>query len=225
VALGKPIVVVLMNGRPLAIPWLNQHIDAILETWFLGNMAGPAIADVLFGKYNPSGKLPITFPRTGGQIPIYYNMKNTGRPFHATNKYTSKYLDVDNAPLYPFGYGLSYTSFEIKNIKIIDSVLTLYDDLIITADIINKGPVSGEEVVQLYITDKVGSLTRPVKELKGFQKILLEPGQSEKIRFEIPIRSFGFHNSNMEYVVEEGAFDIHIGNSSENTITKSIIVQ
>ncbi len=224
-ALDKPIIVVLMNGRPLAIPWLDQRVDAILETWFLGNMAGPAITDVLFGKYNPSGKLPITFPRNEGQIPIYYNMKNTGRPFNATDNYTSKYLDVANEPLYPFGFGLSYTSFRIENINIFDSVLTIYDDLVLTADLKNNGTVSGEEVVQLYITDKVGSLTRPVRELKGFKKIFLEPGQSEQIRFEIPIRSLGFHNAKMDYVVEEGAFDIHLGNSSTNTVTKSIIVQ
>lgn len=210
---GKPVAVVLMNGRPLAINWLDENVPAILETWFLGTQAGNAIADVLFGDYNPSGKLPMTFPRSVGQVPIYYNMKNTGRPI-SDNKYTSKYLDIPNTPLYPFGYGLSYTTFEYSDIEMDKN--SMGDDDKITASITvkNIGKYAGEEVVQLYIRDLVGSVTRPVKELKGFQKINLGPGESKKVDFEITPEKLAFYRRDMTFGVEPGEFKVFIGTNS-----------
>ncbi len=179
-ATGKPVVLVLMNGRPLTIQWENDHIDAILETWFGGTQAGAAIADVLFGAANPSGKLTMTWPRNVGQIPVYYNAKNTGRPLDENQKYTSKYLDVPNTPLYPFGYGLSYTSFSYGELKLDRTSITANDKLQVRVTVSNTGNYDGTETVQLYIRDLVGSITRPVKELKGFKKIELKKGNRRK---------------------------------------------
>ncbi|MEO8149003.1 MAG: beta-glucosidase BglX, partial [Bacteroidia bacterium] len=170
---GKPIVLILMNGRPLTLQWENDNMDAILETWFAGTQTGNAITDVLFGDYNPSAKLTMTFPRNVGQIPIYYNAKNTGRPYDQNNKYTSKYLDVPNSPLYPFGYGLSYTKFEYTDLNISKTKINFSDSITVSVKLTNSGKYDGEEVVQLYVRDMVGSITRPLKELKGFQKVFL----------------------------------------------------
>ena len=214
---GKPLVVVLMNGRPLTIPWLDEQAPAILEAWFAGTEAGNAIADVLFGNYNPSGKLTTSFPRNVGQIPIYYNHKNTGRPYEGGNpKFKSDYLDVDNSPLYPFGYGLSYTTFTYDTIQL--SQNTLRPGQSITASILvkNIGNMAGEETVQLYIRDLAGSVTRPVKELKGFQKINLNAGEMKKVEFTITENDLKFYNSDLKYVAEPGEFKIFIGTNSRD---------
>ncbi|GJM31581.1 MAG: glycosyl hydrolase [Saprospiraceae bacterium] len=215
---GKPVIVVLMAGRPLTISWMHDHVPAIVNTWHLGTMAGPAIADVLTGAYNPSGKLVITFPRNVGQIPIYYNMKNTGRPFDAKNKYTSKYLDVDNTPLYPFGYGLSYTRFKYSNLKLSKSTIGFNEDLKVTITISNDGEYTGEETAQLYIRDLVGSVTRPVKELKAFQKVVLQPGESKTISFYLRSDDLRFYTRSMEYKAEAGDFKVFVGGDSADVL-------
>ncbi|MCF8366316.1 MAG: glycoside hydrolase family 3 C-terminal domain-containing protein [Bacteroidales bacterium] len=213
--LGKPIVVVLMNGRPLDLTWLNEQAPAILETWFLGTKAGDAIADVLFGDYNPSGKLTVTFPRNLGQVPIFYNTKNTGRPI-TEDKWTSKYLDVENTPLFPFGYGLSYSSFQYSDIKLSQNTISPSEILTVSVDVKNTGKYAGEEVVQLYLRDLVGSVTRPVKELKGFEKIFLEPGQTKTVKFEIGADKLKFLDINMKMVAEPGDFEVFVGTNSRD---------
>ena len=223
IATGKPVIVVLMNGRPLAIPEIDAIAPAILETWFLGTEAGNAIADVLFGDYNPSGKLPVTFPRNEGQIPIHYNMKNTGRPMNPDNKYTSKYLDVPNTPLYPFGYGLSYTTFDYSDIRVSKTVFTPREALNIRVTVTNSGPRDGEEVVQLYVRDLVGSVTRPVLELKGFQKIILKAGESREVTFTLTANDLRFYDRQMNFTYEPGDFDIFVGTNSADT--KSVRVK
>lgn len=215
---GKPLVVVLINGRPLTLVWENDHATAILEAWAPGTEAGNAVADVLFGNYNPSGKITATFPRSVGQIPIYYNHKNTGRPFDGTGfpKFKSNYLDESNDPLYPFGYGLSYTSFQYGPVKLSRTVLKGEEKLTAGVTLQNTGKYAGEEVVQLYISDPVASVTRSVKDLKGFQKILLQAGESKEISFQITTEQLSFFNYNLKKVWEPGKFVIHIGtNSSE----------
>jgi beta-glucosidase len=214
---GKPVVVIVMAGRPLTIAWIAENMPAVLNAWHLGTMAGHAIADVLFGDHNPSGKLTITFPRNVGQIPIFYNMKNTGRPFDAGNKYTSKYLDVPNEPLYPFGYGLSYTQFSYSEIELSKSTITLNDSLDVSVNITNSGDVTGSEIAQLYIRDLVGSVTRPVKELKGFRKITLQPRESRNIHFTITIDDLSFYRQDMSYGAEPGKFKVFVGTSSAET--------
>jgi beta-glucosidase len=213
---GKPVVVVLSNGRPLTINWIAKNIPAIVETWFLGTQAGYAMADVLFGDYNPSGKLTVTFPRAVGQIPIYYNMKNTGRPMDANNKYTSKYLDESNDPLYPFGYGLSYTTFSYGDVVLSSQQISQQEELKVTCKVTNTGKLAGEEVVQLYIRDLVGSVTRPVKELKNFQKILLQPGESKDVSFTLTQRDLSFFRKDMSFGVEPGKFEVYIGGNSRD---------
>jgi beta-glucosidase len=213
---GKPVVMVLMNGRPLAINWADAHIPAILETWFLGTESGHAIADVLFGDYNPSAKLPVTFPRSVGQVPIFYSMKNTGRPMDVHNKYTSKYLDESNDPLYPFGYGLSYTTFTYGDIILSAREIKATDELEATCKVTNTGKRAGQEVVQMYIHDLVGSVTRPVKELKGFQKITLQPGESKDVTFTIRNNDLSFYRRDMTYGSEPGRFKLFIGGNSRD---------
>jgi len=214
---GKPVVLVLMNGRPLTINWFEDNVPAILETWFLGTQAGNAIADVLFGDYNPSGKLPITFPRAVGQIPIYYSMKNTGRPLNPNDKYTSKYLDISNEPLYPFGFGLSYTTFEYGEPVLNKKEITENETLTVSIEIKNTGNYKGEEVVQLYLKDCVASVARPIKELKAFQKIVLNAGESKKVVFEISTKELSFYRADMSFGVEKGKFTIMIGTNSRDT--------
>lgn len=214
-ATGKPVVLVLMNGRPLTLQWENDHCDAILETWFGGTQAGPAIADVLFGKANPSGKLSMSFPRNTGQIPVYYNAKNTGRPFDENQKYTSKYLDIPNTPLYPFGYGLSYTSFKYGEIAIDKKSIAAKDRLQVSISVTNNGNYDGEETVQMYIRDLAGTVTRPVKELKAFKKLMLKKGEMKQVSFIITAEDLKFYNSELKYVAEPGKFKVMIGGSSQ----------
>ncbi len=221
---GKPIVVVLMNGRPLSISWLNDNANAILETWFPGITAGNAIASVLFGDYNPAGKLPATFPRTVGQVPIYYNHKNTGRPGNIDNNYSSKYLDLPLTPLYPFGYGLSYTTFKYDNLNLSSAKLTGKDSIVVTVKIKNTGKVDGEEVIQLYLQDVVGSVTRPVKELKGFKKIFLKSGEEKNITFVIKEPELRFVAADMKYKSEPGKFNVFVGTNSADVLTSSFIL-
>jgi beta-glucosidase len=224
---GKPVIVILMNGRPLAIPELDKQASAILETWFLGTQAGNAIADVLFGDYNPSGKLPVTFPRSLGQVPIYYSMKNTGRPMEVdpNNKYTSKYLDESNYPLYPFGYGLSYTTFAYGDIQLSATEITSSDTLTITCSITNTGAREGEEVVQLYVRDLIGSVTRPVKELKGFQKINLKANESKTVTFKLTASDLSFYRKDMSFGFEPGQFTVFVGGNSRDLKESSFILK
>lgn len=214
---GKPMVVVLMNGRPLAIPWMAENVSAIVETWFLGVEAGNAIADILFGDVNPSGKLPVSFPRATGQIPIYYNHKNTGRPA-AQDQYTSKYLDLPDTPLYPFGFGLSYTSFSFDRLQISRSRINSRESVTVAVEVMNTGQRAGEEVVQLYIQDKVASVTRPVMELKGFRKIALAPGERKTVDFSISPEQLAFYNVDMKRVIEPGAFAVFVGPNSRDVL-------
>ncbi|MCX6134523.1 MAG: glycoside hydrolase family 3 C-terminal domain-containing protein [Ignavibacteriales bacterium] len=213
-ATGKPLVVALMNGRPLAIDWIAQHVPAILETWFLGVETGNAIADVIFGDYNPSGKLTTSFPRATGQVPIYYNHKNSGRPANDTVHYTSKYLDLENTPLFPFGYGLSYSSFVYSQLELSSKILKEGGNLLVHAVVKNTGDRGGEEIVQLYVRDEVASVTRPVKELRGFQKVTLAPGESKRVQFTLNAEQLKFYDRDMKWTIEPGAFTVYVGPSS-----------
>ncbi|MDQ3687460.1 MAG: beta-glucosidase BglX, partial [Acidobacteriota bacterium] len=213
-ATGKPTVIVLMNGRPLTINWIAENTLAILETWFAGTEAGNAIADVLFGDINPGGKLPVTFPRHVGQIPLYYNHKSTGRPPDAKNKYTSKYLDVDVTPLFPFGHGLSYTQFRLTNLQLSAQRIRADGRLTASVEVENTGRRAGDEVVQLYIRDVAASVTRPVRELKGFERITLRPGERRRVTFTLTPESLGFYDREMRFRVEPGAFKVFVGTSS-----------
>jgi len=217
-ASGKPVVVVLMNGRPLSISWIAENAPAILETWFAGSQAGNAIADVLFGDVNPGGKLPVTFPRTVGQVPIYYNHMNTGRPPDAKSKYTSKYLDVSWTPLFPFGYGLSYTKFKITNLQLSAGRIRPDGKVTVSVDVENVGARAGDEVVQLYIRDVAASVTRPVKELKGFQRVTLRAGEKKRLEFTLGPKELGFYDRTMNFVVEPGEFRVMAGANSEDLI-------
>jgi beta-glucosidase len=217
-ATGKPTVVVLMNGRPLTINWIAENTPAILETWFAGSQAGNAIADVLFGDVNPGGKLPVTFPRSVGQIPLYYNHKNTGRPPEANNKYTSKYLDEAWTPLFPFGYGLSYTQFKITNLRLSAQRIPSDGKLTVTFDVENIGKRAGDEVVQLYIRDTAASVTRPVKELKGFQRLTLRPTDMARVEFVLTAAELGFWNREMRFTVEPGEVRVLVGANSEDLL-------
>ncbi|TLX75803.1 beta-glucosidase BglX [Labilibacter sediminis] len=220
---GKPVVLILSNGRPLALTWENENVDAMLETWHAGVQAGNGIADVLFGDYNPSGKITMTFPRNVGQVPIYYNHKKTGRPIDHTHKFTTKYLDVPNEPLFPFGYGLSYTSFNYSNISLSKTNLKGNEELIASVNITNSGKIAGEEIVQLYLNDPKASVSRAVKELKGYKKIYLTPGEIQKVSFVITPEDLKFFNSNLDYDWESGEFNIFIGTNSSEVKSSSII--
>jgi len=206
--------VVLMNGRPLTINWIAENSPAILETWFAGTQAGNAIADVLFGDTNPGGKLPVTFPRAVGQVPLYYNHMNTGRPPDAANKYTSKYLDIPWTPLFPFGYGLSYTQFRLSNLQASAKTIPPGGRLTVTVEVENTGKRAGDEVVQLYIRDVAASVTRPVRELKGFQRVTLRAGEKRRLEFTLTPDLLGFYNREMQFVVEPGDFQLMVGTSS-----------
>jgi len=225
-ATGKPVILVLVNGRPLTIENDLPYADAVIETWRLGNEAGNALADVLFGDYNPSGKLTMTFPRSIGQIPIYYNHKNTGRPYTEGKKenYVSNYLDMMNTPLYSFGYGLSYTSFFYGNIQLSDTLLTgTNKTLKARINITNTGKYAGEETVQLYLNDPVASVTRPVKELKKFQKVFLQPGESKELTFMLTPEDLKFYNSQLKWDWESGKFNVFIGTNSAETKQASFV--
>ncbi len=208
------IVLVLNNGRPLTIEWADDNIPSIVEAWQLGSQSGNAIASVLYGDYNPSGKLPMTFPRNVGQVPIYYNYKNTGRPNKEEHVFWSHYIDSENTPLYPFGHGLSYTTFEYSNLKIHGNKFKKDDTIKITVDLKNTGNYNGKEVVQLYIRDLVGSITRPVRELKGFELVELKKGESTTITFELTKKELGFFDNQGNYMIESGKFNVFVGGSS-----------
>jgi len=216
---GKPLVLVLFTGRPLALKWENENVPAILNVWFGGSEAGSAIADVLFGDVNPSGKLSTTFPQNIGQVPLYYNHKNTGRPLDEGKwfaKFRSNYLDVSNDPVYPFGYGLSYTNFSYSDVKLSRASLKGTQSLTASVNVTNTGSKDGKETVELYIRDVVGSITRPVKELKGFQKIDLKVGESKNVSFTISVNDLKFYNSDLKYVAEPGDFKVFIGGNSRD---------
>jgi beta-glucosidase len=214
---GKPVVLVLVNGRPLTLTWEDKYVPAIVEAWNGGSEAGNAIADVLFGDYNPSGKLTATFPRSVGQIPLYYNHLNTGRPATPENKFSSKYLDVPNEPLYPFGYGLSYTTFTYGDLKPDKTELIDNETLNVSVSVSNTGRYAGEEVVQLYIRDPVASISRPVKELKGFKKVLIKQGETVDVKFSLTTEELKFYNSEFKYDWEPGDYIIYIGTNSRDT--------
>ncbi len=216
VATGKPVVVVLMNGRPLALQWLHDHVPAIVETWFLGVEHGPATAEVLFGDYNPGGKLTASFPRVTGQVPIYYNHRNTGRP-PGPDKFTSKYIDVPWTPLYPFGHGLSYTTFRYGTPRLSATTMRPGDSIRVEVDVENTGQVAGDEVVQLYLRHEVGSVTRPVQELRGFDRVRLTPGEMRRIAFTIDVQDLAFHDATLARMAEPGRFTVFVGGSSADT--------
>jgi beta-glucosidase len=213
---GKPIVILINAGRPLVIDWIADNMPTIVYTWWLGSEAGNAIADVLFGDYNPSGKLPMSFPRTEGQIPIYYNHFNTGRPApnETTTNYVSAYIDLKNSPKFPFGFGLSYTTFEYSDLKLSQKKMKNTESITVSVNIKNTGSVKGEEIVQLYLRDKVGSVVRPIIELKDFQKIALNRGETKTIQFTIDNQKLSFYNNALEFISEPGDFDLMIGSSS-----------
>jgi beta-glucosidase len=212
-ATGKPVALLLMNGRPLALPWAAEHVPAIVETWFLGTETGNAVADVLFGDVAPSGKLPVTIPRSVGQVPIYYNHKTTGRPPSA-ERFTSKYLDVPVTPLYPFGHGLSYTTFTYSDLRLSAPRVGPRDTLAVTVTVTNTGTREGAEVVQLYLTDEVARVTRPVKELKGFRRVALKAGESRGVEFRLGRDDLAFYGADLRRVVEPGWFRVQVGTSS-----------
>jgi len=217
-ATGKPVILLISAGRPLIFNWASDNVPAILYTWWLGTEAGNSIADVLFGNYNPSGKLPMSFPRTEGQIPIYYNHYNTGRP--AKNEddknYVSAYIDLPNNPKYPFGYGLSYTTFDISNLKLSADKLSIHGGtLTVSASVKNSGKFDGEEVVQLYIRDLVGSVVRPIRELKGFSKINLKQGETKTVEFTLTPDDLKFYNDQVQFINEPGQYELYVGNSSQ----------
>ena len=228
VATGKPVVLVLFTGRPLILNWEQANVPAILNVWFGGSEAAYAIGDVLFGRVNPSGKLTMSFPQNVGQIPLYYAHKNTGRPLHDGKwfeKFRSNYLDVTNEPLYPFGFGLSYTTFAYSDISLSQTSMNMQGVLTASVNVTNTGAFPGGEVVQLYIRDLVGSTTRPVKELKGFERIYLQPGQTRTVTFKIAPEMLKFYNYDLQYVVEPGDFSIMIGPNSRDVQTASVRVE
>ena len=228
VATGKPVILVLFNGRPLTLNWEAENVPAILDVWFGGSETADALADVLFGDVNPSGKLTMSFPKNVGQVPLYYAAKNTGRPLlegHWFEKFRSNYLDVDNAPLYPFGYGLSYTTFEYGPISISKTEVAQNESLTAQVTVTNTGKVAGKEVVQMYLQDVVGTTTRPVRELKGFDKISLEPGESKVVTFEITPELMSHYNSALEFVAEPGEFIVSVGSDSRTKNSASFILK
>lgn len=221
---GKPIILMINAGRPLVFDWASDNIPAIIYTWWLGTEAGNSIADVLFGTVNPGGKLPMSFPRTEGQIPVYYNHYNTGRPAakFTDRNYVSAYIDLDNDPKYPFGFGLSYTDFSYSDFKLSSENLTGNQTLTVNVTVSNKGNFDGEEVAQLYVRDLVGKVVRPVKELKGFQKVFLKKGESKTLTFKLTPESLKFYDDGLNYDWEEGEFDIMVGTNSNDVQTKRI---
>jgi len=221
---NKNLVIVLMNGRPMDISWAANNVPSILECWFLGSESGNAIADVLFGDYNPSGKLPVSFPHHVGQEPLYYNQKNTGRPYSPRHVTYSGYTDTPKTALFPFGYGLSYTTFEYKNLKLDKTEIPKNGEIKVSVEVMNVGSMDGEEVVQLYLRDLVGSLTRPIKELKGFKKTMIKAGETKTINFTINSEMLQFYTINKTWEVEPGDFNIWIGGDSKAHLKTSFIV-
>jgi beta-glucosidase len=224
-ATGKPFVVVLFNGRPLTLEGVVDDAPAILEAWFPGVQAGNAVADVVFGKVNPGGKLPVSFPRRVGQVPIYYNHEPTGRPCDEGSKYNSRYRDLPSCePEYPFGFGLSYSKFEISNLKLSASKVSARGKLTASVDVTNVSGPKGDEVVQLYLHDPVASITQPVRRLRGFERVTLEKGQTRSVTFTLDRSDFGFYDNRGSFVVEPGTIDVYAGNSSEADLEQSFLV-
>lgn len=221
---NKHLIIVLMNGRPLTIDWISKNIPSILETWYLGNQTGNAIADVIFGDYNPSGKLTATFPRLVGQIPLFYDHMNTGRPPSPTDHYTSKYIDCPVTPLYPFGYGLSYTEFKFSDISVNKKKIGMDDSVIVSANVKNTGGVAGTEIAELYIRKMVASVTRPVEELKGFQRVFLNPGESKRINFTLTPEMLEYYGVDMKKIIEPGVIKVMVGGSSDDVLSTSFIL-
>jgi beta-glucosidase len=224
-ATGKPFVIVLFNGRPLALEDVVDDTPAILEAWFPGVQAGPAVADVVFGKVNPGGKLPVSFPRRLGQVPIYYNHERTGRPCNPDVKWNSRYRDIPScSPLYEFGYGLSYTTFGVSNLQLSSSTVSRNGSLKASVTVTNTGTRKGDEVVQLYIHDPVASISQPVRRLRGFERVTLDPSQSQTVTFTLDKSDFGFYDNRGKLVVEPGQIDVFAGNSSSADLMKSFTV-
>jgi beta-glucosidase len=225
-ATGKPVAVVLFNGRPLALENVVDDTPALLEAWFPGVQAGPAVADVLFGKVNPGGKLPVTFPRRLGQVPIYYNHERTGRPCNPDQKYNSRHRDIPScAPLFTFGYGLSYTTFEVSDLRLSSATVSKNGSLQASVTVKNTGGRKGDEVVQLYLHDPVASISQPVRRLRGFERVTLDPGQTRTVTFTLDKSDFGFYDNRGKFVVEPGQIDIYAGNSSDAELVKSFTVK
>jgi beta-glucosidase len=225
-ATGKPFVIVLFNGRPLTMDGVAPPSRAILEAWFPGVQAGNAVADVLFGKVNPGGKLPVSFPRRVGQIPIYYNHEPTGRPCDVNSKYNSRYRDLTSCdPQYVFGYGLSYTSFRVSNLRLSSQSVPKNGNLTASVDVANTGARAGDEVVQLYIHDPVASISQPVRRLRGFERVTLAPGKKKRVSFKLDASDFGFYDNRGQFVVEPGKIDVYAGNSSRAALTQSFEVR
>jgi beta-glucosidase len=224
IGIHKQVIIVLMNGRPLVIPWLAENAPAILECWFLGTEMGTAVADILFGNFNPSGKVTTTFPRATGQIPIYYNHKTPGRPPLENDHYTSKYLDLPWTPLYPFGFGLSYTTFKYSNLKINTYEIQPEDSITVSIDVENTGSCYGQEVVQIYVRDEVASITPAVKKLRGFTKIGLKPGQKKTVQFRISEEDLSFYNQDLKRIVEPGLFTVFVGGNSRDVLSAEFTV-
>jgi beta-glucosidase len=225
-ATGKPVAVVLFNGRPLALEDVVGDAPALLEAWFPGVQAGDAVADVVFGKVNPGGKLPASFPRRLGQVPIYYNHEPTGRPCDPQQKYVSRHRDIPScSPLFVFGYGLSYTSFEVSNLQLSSTTVPRNGRVRATVTVKNTGSRKGDDVVQLYIHDPVASISQPVRRLRGFERLTLDPGQSQTVTFTLDKSDFGFYDNRGRFVVEPGRIDVYAGDSSDAELTKSFTVQ
>jgi beta-glucosidase len=224
-ATGKPYAVVLFTGRPLALEDVVGDTPALLEAWFPGVQAGHAVADVVFGKVNPGGKLPVSFPRRLGQVPIYYNHEPTGRPCDVTQKYVSRYRDLAScSPLYEFGYGLSYTTFSMSNLRLSSATVSRKGSVTASVDVTNTGGRVGDEVVQIYIHDPVASISQPVRRLRGFERVTLNPGQTRTVTFTLGRSDFGFYNNSGKFVVEPGRIDVYAGDSSSADLTKSFTV-
>jgi beta-glucosidase len=224
-ATGKPFAVVLFSGRPLALENIVGDAPAILEAWFPGVQAGPAVADVVFGKVNPGGKLPASFPYRVGQVPIHYNREPTGRPCNKDVKWNSQHRDIPSCdPLFVFGHGLSYTTFDVSNLRLSSTSVSRNGSLSASVDVTNTGGRAGDEVVQLYINDPVASISQPVRRLRGFQRVTLEPGQRREVRFTLDRSDFGFYDNRGKFVVEPGRIDVYAGNSSSATMKQSFTV-
>jgi beta-glucosidase len=225
-ATGKPLVVVLFNGRPLTLEGVEGPSPAILEAWFPGVQAGNAVADVLFGKVNPGGKLPVTFPRRVGQVPIYYNHEPTGRPCDAGSKWNSRYRDIPSCdPQYPFGHGLSYTTFEVSNLRLSAESVPRNGKVTAAVDVANTGGRKGDEVVQVYLHDPVASISQPVRRLRGFERVTLAPGERRTVSFTLDGSDFGFYDNRGRFVVERGRIDVYAGNSSTADLKQSFTVR
>ena len=226
-AVNKNIAVVLFSGRPLDIREISEKAAAVLAVWMPGTEGGNAIADVLFGDVNPSGKLSMSFPYSVGQVPVFYGQFRTGRPYTegSDEGYVSRYLDIPNKPLYSFGYGLSYTEFTISPVRLSAAKMSRADQIAVSVMVKNTGTVKGQEVVQMYLQDVCGSVARPVRELKGFRKICLEPGEETEVQFKISEEMLRFHDINMDYVSEAGEFKVFVGNSSETENGASFVLE